>query len=320
MQHICRTKTLQALAKAMQKNTLLLTHKLQRREGQWSTKMKSELIDSLLRNYPINPTYCIKDGDVLYTIDGVQRLSCIRDFLDNKFILSKTTESVIINGVKKEIAGKRFNKLDEDTQDALLNCELQVYELTEFTDKEVRQMFSRQNSGKKLNNRQLRSSIESDEFREIISSLTSHPFFEKCCTKTQVKSDVDKDIVLQVIMLTEKTEGISFKSNDINKFIEDYQEHIDHSKIKTIREALNELNDQFDDLKIRQLSLPMIIFGCYLTIVEKKAVIKYISWLNKFIKGYDRNIEYLKYCASGTSSEEMVMGRLKYFKDAIEVL
>jgi len=320
MQYTCRTKTLQALAKAMQKNTLLLTHKLQRREGQWSTKMKSELIDSLLRNYPINPTYCVKDGETLYTIDGVQRLSCIRDFIDNKFMLSRTLEPVKVNGIVKEIAGKKFKKLDEDTQDALLNCELQIYELTDYTDKEVRQMFSRQNSGKKLNNRQLRSSIETDKFRGVISSLTSHPFFEKCCTKAQLKSDVDKDIVLQVLMLTEKTDNISFRSKDINNFILEYQDHIDQDKVSTIKEALNKLNDGFSDLKIKQLSLPMIIFGCYSTIVEKKSVPKYMTWLKKFIKTYDSNNDYLKYCASGTSSEEMVMGRLNYFKKAIKTL
>ncbi len=320
MQYTCRTKTLQALAKAMQKNTLLLTHKLQRREGQWSTKMKSELIDSLLRNYPINPTYCVKDGEILYTIDGVQRLSCIRDFINNKFMLSRTLEPIKVNGVVKEIAGKKFKNLDEDTQDALLNCELQVYELVDYTDKEVRQMFSRQNSGKRLNNRQLRSSIETDTFREVISSLTSHPFFEKCCTKAQLKSDVDKDIVLQVLILTEKTDHISFRSKDINNFILEYQDHIDHNKVSTIKEALNKLNNEFDELKIKQLSLPMIVFGCYSTIVEKKSVPKYMTWLKKFIKAYDSNNDYLKYCVSGTSSEEMVMGRLNYFKKAIKTL
>ena len=45
MDYTCRTKTLQALAKAMDKNTISLTHKLQREEGQWNRKKKTDLID-----------------------------------------------------------------------------------------------------------------------------------------------------------------------------------------------------------------------------------------------------------------------------------
>lgn len=320
MEYTCRTNTLQALTKKMQRGVLSLTHKLQRREGQWNTRMKSELIDSLLRNMPINPTYCIKDGKMLYTIDGVQRLSCIRDYLDGKFALSKTLDDIVINGETKQIAGKKFKKLDEDTQDVLINCELQVYEITEYTDKEVRQMFSRQNSGKKLNNKQLRTAIESDEFGEIIYSIASHPFFEKIFTKTQLKGDSDKEAIRQVLMLTEhdgKNDHISFRSNDINAFILDYQNHIDLNKIDILRQSLDKLNDNFEEIKVKPLSVPMIVYGMYCVIKGKKSTTKYIEWLKNFIKNYNTNDEYLQFCGSGTSNADMVIGRLNYFQNAV---
>lgn len=323
MECTCKTKTLQALSMNMQRGNLLLTHKLQRREGQWSPKMKSELIDSLLRSYPINPTYCVRDNGELYTIDGVQRLSCIRDYLDNKFALSKILEPVIINGKEKEIAGKKFNKLDEETQEALLACELQVYEITEYTDKEIRQMFSRQNSGKKLNNTQLRTSLESDEFREVIYSLTSHPFFAKCFTKTQLKNDTDKDTVRQILMLTEQSNDYdfgSFRSNDINKFVVGYQEHINYDKIELIKQALDKLDESFEEIKIKQLSIPMCIYGMYRIIKDNKDTGKYVEWLKDFLATYETNEDYLQYCGSGTSSSEAVKGRLNYFRDAIKIM
>lgn len=323
MEHTCRTKTLQALSKNMQKGTLSLTHKLQRREGQWNTRMKSELIDSLLRNFPINPTYCVKENGKLFTIDGVQRLSCIRDYLSGKFALSKTLEDIEINGETKEIAGKKFKKLDEDTKEALLACELQVYELTEFTDKEVRQMFRRQNAGKKLNNKQMRTAIETDEFREILYSLTSHPFFAKIFTKTQLKGDSDKDAVRQILMLTEQGNNYNFKSfrsNDINKFILDYQDHIDFDKIDVLKHALDKLDDNFEDIKIKPLSVPMIVYGMYRIIKDKRSTTKYVEWLRDFVDTYDTNQEYLQFCGSGTSSADMVNGRLDYFKKAIKTM
>lgn len=57
MDFTCHTKTLQALNKAMTKNTISLSHKLQRPERQWNNKQKTDLIDSLLRKYPVNSTY-----------------------------------------------------------------------------------------------------------------------------------------------------------------------------------------------------------------------------------------------------------------------
>ena len=114
MDYTCRTKTLQSISKSIQKGNIVLSHKLQRPEGQWNRKQKTDLIDSLLRKYPINPTYSIKEDSILSVIDGVQRLSCVRDFLSDKFSLSKDMEPVIINGEEKSLAGLKFSKLDDD--------------------------------------------------------------------------------------------------------------------------------------------------------------------------------------------------------------
>ena len=182
MDYTCRTKTLQALVKAMDKGTILLSHKLQRPEGQWNRKQKTDLIDSLLRKYPINPSYAIKEVGISSVIDGVQRLSCVRDFISDKFALSKDMEPVMINDEEKSLAGLKFSKLDDDTKDAILSSELQVYELTDCTEKDVREMFRRQNAGKPLNGKQLRVIHESDEFSEIVYSLATHPFMDKLMT------------------------------------------------------------------------------------------------------------------------------------------
>ena len=111
MDYTCRTKTLQSIAKDIAKCRIVLSHKLQRKEGQWNKQQKSDLIDSLLRKYPINPTYSIKESDTLSVIDGVQRLSTVRDYLNDVFALSKTLEPVIVHNETKEIAGKKFSKL-----------------------------------------------------------------------------------------------------------------------------------------------------------------------------------------------------------------
>ena len=325
MDYTCRTKTLQALAKAMDKNTISLTHKLQREEGQWNRKKKTDLIDSLLRKYPINPTYGIKEDGVISIIDGVQRLSCVRDFLSDKFALDKRMESVLVNGEEKSLAGLKFSKLDDDTKDAILNSELQVYELTDCTEKDIREMFRRQNAGVKLNSRQLRVCEECDEFSKAILSLAHHPFMNKIMSKAQRKNASDKDIIRQTLMLimtNKDNDFTSFEEKDMNAFVRDQWEEA-LKKVDTFTVALNQLDKNFDELKTKQLNIPMILFVSYRCTKDNKSFSKLVVLIKQFLEDYNdpnKLEDYKKYCQSSTTSSENVRGRLDYWRGVIREL
>jgi len=321
MDYTCRTKTLQALNKAMGKGTILLSHKLQRPEGQWNRKQKTDLIDSLLRKYPINATYSIKEDGILSVIDGVQRLSCIRDFIANKFALSKDMEPVVVNGEEKSLAGLKFSRLDEDTKDAILNAELQMYELTDCTEKDVREMFRRQNAGKPLNGKQLRIVKESEAFSDAVYSLATHPFMDKLMTKTQRKNGTDRDMIIQALMLIEtnqENEFVSFRTKDIDAFVLDHSDSIAVDKIETLINAMNKFNEAFEEIKIPVTSIPMVLYSGYRIQKDKKSFSKLIDIINEFLNGYDTNEEYKQYVRSGTSSAENVRGRFDWWREKIK--
>lgn len=321
MDYTCRTRSLSSLTKDIESGKIMLTHKLQRKEGQWNNRQRSELIDSLLRNYPINPTYGVKESGKVGIIDGVQRLSTIRDYINNVFSLVKTLEKVTINDTEYDIAGKKFKKLDDTVQEELLKSELQLYELMDCTDKEVREMFARQNSGKPLSNTNKRSVLENEKVSKSINSLASHNFFSKIVTKTQSKSDLEKDIVRQVLMIVSDYEMSSFRSNDINKFVIWLNDNLNDSIIKQLADALDKLDAAFPEfIKIKKLVAPLMIYGMYKAIKNKKLTQKYIDWLKKFIDQYENNKDFLKYCESATASADMVKGRVDYFTAAINKL
>lgn len=323
MKSVCRTKTLQALHKQMKSGKICLTHKLQRQEQMWKSNDKALLIDSLLRNYPINPTYAVVESDIFYVIDGVQRLSTVRDFLDNQFALSKDLEPVVIDEKEYIIAGKKFKKLDEEIRDIILASELQIYELYECNDINVREIFARQNNGKPLSNTQKRSAIESEELSAVVNELKSHPFFQKVLTANQRKKDIDKDIIREVLMLVESNKEFvvnSFKTKDINLFIQYYNDKIDREKIDVLIASLTKLDESFEEMNTNVLSLPMIIYGMYWCVKSKKSVTKYVEWLKSFIDNYDSNEEYKQYCVSATNSKENVQGRFEYFKKALKTI
>lgn len=325
MDFTCRTKTLQALSKAMEKQTISLSYKLQREEGQWNRKKKTDLIDSLLRKYPINPTYGIKQNGVISIIDGVQRLSCVRDFLSDKFALYKDMEPVVVNGEEKSLGGLKFSKLDDDTKDAILNSELQLYELTDCTEKDIREMFRRQNAGVKLNSRQLRVCEETDEFSEAIHYLAHHPFMNKIITNAQRKSGVDRDIIRQTLMLimtNKENDFTSFKSDDIDNFVRNHGVEA-LTKVVTLKEALDQLDKNFEKIKTKQLNIPMILFVSYRCVKDKKSFSKLVENINQFLADYndaDKLQEYKSYCQSSTTSSENVKGRLDYWRNIIKEL
>lgn len=323
MDSTCRTKTVQSLTSDISKDYIVFSHKLQREEGQWSPKTKSDLIDSLLRRYPINPTYAVKEGNILSVIDGVQRLSTLRDYISNSFRLSKDLEPVMIRGEEKIIAGKKFNKLDKDVQEALLNSELQIYELSDYTEKDIREMFRRQNAGKSLNKSQLRTSIENEEMSEIVCNMASLPFFEETMSKSQKKKSLDKDIIRQTLMLIETDKDhdyTSFRDKDINAFIAMYQENINYDRVKVLEQALDKLYENLPEFRVTSSSLPMIIYSAYRCIKDKKSFVKLIDAIHKFVDTYDKNEVYKQYCVQGTNNAENVRGRLQYWKDVVRKL
>ncbi|MCM1233778.1 MAG: DUF262 domain-containing protein [Ruminococcus flavefaciens] len=327
-------QSMQSLINAINKGKYNFDLPIQRRAGIWNRKELSLFIDSILRFYPIYPALLNKHSDtkVLDVVDFKQRFTGLADFANNKFSLSKDLKPIIIDGVEYEIAGKKFKNLDEVLQERFNNRDLTVVTMIDATSEEINDIFDRINMGHPLSNGHKRSTIESDETRDIIYSLAAHPFFEKVLTKAQYKKNFDRDTVIQILMLCEMSNEYdfgSFRNEDMNKFIIYYNQLISDqktrdktlAKVDIIRKALNKLDEEFtESVKIKNSSLALCVYGLYRNIKDSKSTSKYIAWLHNFINTYDTNEAYLVYCSSGTASAENVKGRLQYFKDAIKTM
>ena len=323
MDYTSKTRSLQSLVKDMNKGTINLSHKLQRPEGQWNRKQRTDLIDSLLRHYPINPTYAIVEEDgTLSVIDGVQRLSTIRDYIENVFALSKDMDSVIINNEEKNLSGLKFEKLDEDTKSEILNAELQIYRMTQCTETDIREMFRRQNAGKPLNSKLLRIVKESDEFSDAIYSLANHPFMNKLMSPAQRKKATDRYTIVQTFMLVatnQENDFTSFRAKDIDMFVSQYaDQYINRADI--LKEAMNKFDESFDEIKIPVTSIPQILYSGYRIIKDKKSFTKLVDKVADFCVNYDSNDEYKQFVQNGTGSKENVRGRFDYWRSIVREL
>lgn len=315
----------QTITNQINRGEIVLKHKLQRREGVWSRAQKSLLIDSFLRGYLCNPTYTVLEDNQQKAIDGVQRLGTVRDFVNDEFALTDL-EPVEINGTIYEISDKKFSELDEICRDKILSAQMQVYEISNYTDKEVREMFARINSGKPLNTIQKMTPNMSDELSNVIFDIVSHPFFEKVFTPAQLKNSVDMTTALELLMLCEQNKDYdfgSFSKKDKEKFIEYYNEHINDEKIFTIIRGLDALNDVYENeetISIPKTSLSFICYAYYRVVKDNKDLGKLTDAVKYFLDNYDSNDIYKGYVAHGTNSKESVKGRFEYWRSIIREL
>ena len=325
-----KERTLQWICNQYKKGNISFSHKLQRPIGQWSPKMKSLLIHSLLSGFPVNPIYIVDEGGILYTLDGSQRTSACISYLNNEFALKKDTPNIEItsneNGetiIKEyEIAGKKFKKLDEEVQSTLLACSLEFCTLSEYTDEEVKEMFRRQNTSKPLSGKLLRIVNESDAFSDAVYSLSNHPFMDKLMTNTQRKNGTDKDLIIQTLMLictNDKNDFTSFRSKDIDVFVMDYADN-SLEKVSALLDALDSFDESFEEIKIPVTSIPMLLYCGYRVKKDKKSFSKLVEIVDEFLNGYDSNEEYKQYVQSGTSAQENVRGRLDYWKGLMKTI
>ncbi len=331
MKTASKERTLQWISNQYNKGNISFSHKLQRPIGQWSPKMKSLLIHSLLVGFPVNPIYIVEEDGTLYTLDGSQRTSTCISYINNEFALSKDTPNIVLDSKENgesvskeyEIAGKKFKKLDADVQVTLLACSLEFCTLSEYTDNEVKEMFRRQNTGKPLNGKQLRIVNESDKFGDMVYSLATHPFMNKLVTKTQRKNGTDRDLIIQALMLIEtnqEQEFVSFRTKDIDAFVKDYSDSISSDKVNVLKTAMDKFNENFDDVKIPVTSVPMILYSGYRIQKDKKSFSKLVELINEFLNSYDGNEEYKQFVQSGTSSAENVRGRFDWWREKIKTV
>ena len=317
------------------KGNISFSHKLQRPIGQWNGRMRSLLIQSLLIGIPVNPIYVVDEGGIIYTLDGSQRTSTCIDYVNNKFTLSKDTPSITLtiteNGERVtkeyEIAGKKFKKLDSEVQSALLSCSLEFCTLSEYTDDEVKEMFKRQNTSKQLSGRLLRVCDESDEFSEIVFSLANHPFMNKVLSPAQRKNGFDREIIINTFMLiatNQDNDFTSFQNKDVDIFIRDYADSENVlGRVDTLKEAMDKLDESFEELKVKQLNVPMILFVSYRCVKDKRSFSKLVDKIMEFVNDYnepDKLQDYKQFCQSSTTSSENVRGRLDYWRGIIKTL
>lgn len=199
----------------------------------WERTRKSSLIESMILGYPIPAVFAkrIDDGsgkrggNTYYIMDGKQRLSTVKEYLNDEFALSKLSpityfDAELDEEVKIDISGMKFSDMPDGLKDFLNTVTFSVTYFDNLTKEEERELFKRLNNGKPLStkNRTLASAKNIEELLDI----GSHKLFEEMLTEKSRESKNQVTIVMKAwSMLNRDVESVSFASKDFNPMIEE---------------------------------------------------------------------------------------------------
>ena len=164
----------------------------QREEGVWTIKENQYLIDSIIHNFPL-PQFFVRDmgNNQLEIVDGQQRLTAIWAFLENKYPL-------LIAYSGSQLGSTIYSKLPPEIQVAIDNYELNVVELINYDDNDIRNLFRRLQSGKPLNTGEKLNAFPGS-ITPLMRNLSKHVFFKK--TNFSLKRYKALQLVAQTFIL-----------------------------------------------------------------------------------------------------------------------
>lgn len=202
----------------------------------WDNFQKSRLIESILLRIPLPMFYFAEDKEgKLSVVDGLQRITTIKDFMDNKFPLRK------LQYLKESCDGKYY-----ETKGRKKGIDSKYYRWFNLTNlsaniidpsspfKVKYDIFRRINTGgRPLNNQEIRNCLTGQGLRDILKAMTSLEEF-KSATDFSIKSKRmdDQEIALRFLLFLPMVERIG-NIEEYNGYMDSSLDELTERHIKT---------------------------------------------------------------------------------------
>lgn len=158
--------SVQYIYELIQRGKIVLEVPFQRQQI-WKSDKASSLIESIIMNVPIPPLYFSEEEDGTWLVlDGLQRLSSIKDFYDNSFALGKLD-------VLKELNKCRYKDLNPKSKSLLDDGLFRVIVIRKDSHPDIKyDIFMRLNQGAvTLNYQELRNCLYRGKLNDLAKQL-----------------------------------------------------------------------------------------------------------------------------------------------------
>lgn len=246
---ISRTMSLDNIIKRLKENEIDLAPEFQRSMNLWEAKKQSQLIESILINFPLPAFYF--DGtnkNKWLVVDGLQRLSTIQNFVVN--------DSLKLTGLEflEKLEGETFSTLPRALQRQIEEAQIVAYIINQGTPDEVKfNIFKRINTGGLV--------LQPQEIRHALNQGTPAKLVAELATYIEFK-EATQYVIPSLRMLDREfiTRFVSFYINNAN----DYKPDLDTFLNKSMGDIKKLSEEEKDNLKIdfkEAMKLAQKIFG-----------------------------------------------------------
>ncbi|ODV48087.1 hypothetical protein BCM26_03830 [Bacillus subtilis] len=319
-----------------------LDYPIQRPPGQWKQKEAEGFINSLADDYPVPALYSTfhdakKKSDGTYfkrdqgavkvydVIDGLQRLTTIFSYLDNKWATSEQMDEedawVSINDEDYNIEGKYFKDLDPVVQGKIKSRMLTLYRV-EGTEREILRLFYKLNSGMGLTNQQKYKAKMGVKWAHIFAELRNHPAMRDVFhfSEGQLKKSNNELALIQSMMLLDDTYELKdFSSKEIG--IYSYTFNKDIEKKEKIVGILKSTLDYINSAEIKKAKhilnkthFPIVIHTAQLFLKDHIKSSHFAKWIEEFSKSLkgkgDIPTAYKDYMKGGSTKKTNILGKI----------
>lgn len=211
----------------------------------WDKKQKCRLIESILLRIPLPVFYFASDEEgLLSVVDGLQRLSAIRDFMDNKYPLSD------LEYLSDSCNGKFYSKepaLDRKFYRRIQNTQIGINIIDASSPADVKyDVFRRLNTGgKPLNSQELRNCLASKQLREALQEMAHSRAFADATGGSVSDSRMNaQELALRFLLfrdfLSQDTslKGLDKYSGDMEHDLNDFTDKVSKNKKKDLSDEV----------------------------------------------------------------------------------
>lgn len=247
--------SLDLLIKRIRRNSIQMdtSDYFQRQDDLWDKTHQSRLIESILIRFPL-PAFFFdaSDDDNWLIVDGLQRLSSVRNFVLGNQPLSNLEFLTHLNG-------KRWNDLPDNLQRQIEETQVVIYKIMPGTPADVKfNIFKRINTGGLvLESQEIRHALFQGKPSKFISELANLEEFKKA-TDHKIKTHrmLDRDFANRFLAFYEL--GVE------NYGSKEYGQDLDTFMSKAMASVYDKTDDELDIIKLKfanSMKLSKSIFG-----------------------------------------------------------
>ena len=294
----------------------------------WERSRKSSLIESIIVGYPVPAVYAKRIGDgsskIYYIMDGKQRLSTVKEYLNNEFALSELSPVRYVDGTTGEeceydISNLTFDELPESLRDHLNSIMFNVIYFDNLNKEEERELFKRLNAGKPLTAKS--RLLASCKDIEGLLDIGSHKLFDEMLTDKARSNKNQATLVMKSwCMMNQNIHNVSFESKTFNSLLEN-TEITDAEKLDMIKvfDLIVDTHAVLIDNKRKKIAKKIYTETHFVSLIPyfHKAVNDGIvadmmaDWLVDFYDAIDASVsyEYNMACSCGSAKTSNIVAR-----------